>query len=52
MLGWSSGAGDAGTASGHGLDRHQRFQSRSWALQMLGEINRVRRPVGAVDTLM
>jgi len=27
-------------------------KSWSWALQMLGEINRVRRPTGAVDTLM
>jgi len=45
--GWAgrSGAGDAETASGLGLGRHQRFQSRNWALQMLEEIDRVRRPM-------
>jgi len=45
--GWAgrSGAGDAGAASSLGLDRHQRFQIEEWALQMLEEIDRVRRPV-------
>jgi hypothetical protein len=44
--GWAgrSGAGNAEPASGLGLDRHQRFQIEELALQMLEEIDQVRRP--------